>query len=143
MAKLSEESFKDFDRISTLETSSVDNKTLLLRVKIVNGKPVSSLEVHHDGEILYEGIDLGKAVSRYNAIGSNDKNGKCKMLKKSDFYDYKNAHHLAYLDGKRLILVTTLEGIVDAPVSTFKVWKNGDLLFAGRGLKEAMWVLGV
>ena len=142
MAKLSEESFKDFDRISTLEASSVDNKTLLLRVKIVNGKPVSSLEVHHGDEILYEGIDLGKAVSRYNATESSRK-GDRKPLRKSDFYDYKNAHHLAYLDGKRLILVTTLEGVVDAPVSTFKVWKNGDLLFAGRGLKEAMWVLGV
>ena len=142
MAKLSEESFKDFDRISTLEASSVDNKTLLLRVKIVNGEPVSSLEVHHGDEILYEGIDLGKAVSRYNATESSRK-GDRKPLRKSDFYDYKNAHHLACFDGKRLVLVTTLESVVDSPISTFKVWRNGILLFAGRGLKEAMWVLGV
>ena len=142
MAKLSEESFKDFDRISTLENSSVDNKTLLLRVKIVEGVPVSSLEVQHDGDVLYEGIDLGKAVSCYNATEGSRKCDR-KPLRKSDFYDYKNAHHLAYLDGKRLILVTTLEGVVDAPVSTFKVWRNKNLLFAGSGLKEAMWVLGV
>ena len=142
MAKLSEETFEGFDRISTLENSSVDNKTLLLRVKIVEGVPVSSLEVQHDGDVLYEGIDLGKAVSCYNATEGSRKCDR-KPLRKNDFYDYKNTHHLAYLDGKRLVLVTTLEGVVDSPVSMFKVWRNGDLLFAGSGLKEAMWVLGV